>query len=248
MWTVASNYEPSANIKTGATLTAGNSELLTLAILPPKQGASTSSDTETILYKDCVVTAFSWSGDMTDDGGLVKYSATLKTYSPVALEQDGSGYTVAAYSMNTAQTLSMADWAASANRMICGQAHLMLNSFTFNIENDAVFLGRGSSGVCEAVSRGGEFSSTADFNVKYDANSAALLNLFQAATTGASTGITKMSNASTPASGTDWGFLMAGSVFSSIALSEGDIMNVDVSVKLVGAGNGETTTCLTVAD
>ena len=141
-------------------MTAGNSELLTLAILPPKQGASTPSSTEGIIYKDCVVTAFSWSGDMTDDGGLVKYSATLKTYSPVALEQDVDSVTVAAYSMNSAQTLSMGDWAASANRMICGQAHLMLNSFTFNIENDAVFLGRGSSGVCEAVSRGGAVSYT----------------------------------------------------------------------------------------
>ena len=70
VWTVASNYEPSVNIKTGATLTAGDSELLTLAILPPVTGGATPSATEGILYKDCVVTSFTWSGDMNDNSGL----------------------------------------------------------------------------------------------------------------------------------------------------------------------------------
>ena len=247
VWEVASNYEPSTNIKTGASLTAGDSELLTLAILPPKSGATTPTSTDGIVYKDCVVTSFSWSGDMGTNGGLVTYSATLKTYSPVALEQDADSYTIAAYEMTAAQTISMSDWKTPANRIVCGQADLLVNSFTFNIENDAIFLGR-TGDVCEVVARSGEFSSTADFNVKYDDESADLLNMFQSATSGQSTGETKMSNAGTLASGAGWGFQYAGSVFTNVALSEGDIMNIDVSVKMVGAGNGTSTTCLTIAD
>ena len=247
VWEVASNYEPSTNIKTDATLTAGNSELLTLAILPPKSGATTPSDSDGILYKDCVVTSFSWSGDMATNGGLVTYSATLKTYSPVALEQDASGYTIAPYVMNAAQTISMSDWKTPGNRIVCGQADLLVNSFTFNIENDAIFLGR-TGDVCEVVARSGEFSSTADFNVKYDDESADLLNMYQTATTGQSTGVTNMGNTNPPTSGADWGFKYAGSVFTNVALSEGDVMNIDVSVKMVGAGNGTSTTCLTIAD
>ncbi len=248
VWEVASNYEPSTNIKTGATLTAGNSELLTLAILPPKSGAATPSSTDGIVYKDCVVTSFSWSGDMGTNGGLVTYSATLKTYSPVALEQDADSYTIAAYELTAAQTLSMGDWQTPANRVVCGQADLMVNSFTLNLENDAVFLGRGASGVCEVVGRGAEFSATADINVKYDDESADLLNQFQGATSAASAGNTILSNASTPADGASWGFQFPQSVFTSVALSEGDVMNIDVSVKMVGYGNGTSTTCLTIAD
>ena len=248
VWTVASNYEPSVNIKTGATLTAGDSELLTLAILPPKTGAATPSSTEGILYKDCVVTSFSWSGDMSDSSGLVKYSATLKTQSPPALEQDGSGYTIAAYEMTAAQTIQMADWVTSANRTICGIADMLVNTFSMNLENDAIFVGQVASGVCEVVTRGAEFSATADINVKYDDQSNQLLNLFQAATSAASAGNTIMSNASTPATGASWGFQFPQSVFTSVALSEADIMNIDVSVKMVGYGNGTDTVCLTIAD
>tara|TARA_R100000808_G_C2150239_1_gene158915 strand:+ start:467 stop:1510 length:1044 start_codon:yes stop_codon:yes gene_type:complete len=247
-FTVASNYEPSANIKTGATLTAGNSELLTLAVLPPKAGATTPSSTDGIVYKDCVVTAFSWNGDMGTNGGLVTFSATLKTYSPVALEQDADSFTIAAYELSAAQTITMSDWQTPANRVICGQADVMPTSFTMNLENDAVFLGRGASGVCEVIGRGAEFSATADISVKYDDESADLLNLFQSATSAASTGNTIMSNASTPATGASWGFQFPQSVFTSVALSEGDIMGIDVSVKMVGYGNGTSTTCLTIAD
>ena len=248
-YTIASNYNPSVNIKTGASLTAGNSELLTLAILPPdvpNDGAP--SDSDTILYKDCVVTAFSWSGDMTDNGGLVKYSATFKTYSPVGLGVDGSGYTITPYTLVAAQTLSMGDWQTPGNRVIGGQADVMVNSFAMNLENDAVFLGSGASGVPAAIGRGAEFSATADINVKYDDESADMLNDFQTATSGATTGNTILSNASTPATGASWGFQFPQSVFTSVALSEGDIMNIDASVKMVGYGNATTTTCATIAD
>ena len=248
-YTIASNYSPTVNIKTGASLTAGNSELLTLAIMPPDvPNDGSPSDTDVILYKDCVVTAFSWNGDMGTDGGLVKYSATFKTYSPVGLGVDGSGYTLTPYTLVAAQTLTMGDWQTPANRAIGGQADVMVNSFSMNLENDAVFLGRGASGVPEAIGRGAEFSATADINVKYDDESADMLNMFQTATSGATTGNTILSNASTPATGASWGFQFPQSVFTSVALSEGDVMGIDASVKMVGYGVGTTTTCATIAD
>ena len=248
-FTIESSYSPSVAIKTGATLSAVSSELLTLAIMPPdvpNDGAP--SDSDVILYKDCVVTAFSWSGDMGTNGGLVTYSATFKTYSPVGLDVDGSGYTITPYTLVAAQTLSMGDWQTPGNRIIGGQADVMVNSFSMNLENDAVFLGRGASGVPENIGRGAELSATADINVKYDDESANMLNLFQAATSGATTGNTILSNASTPATGASWGFQYPQSVFTSVALSEGDVMGIDASVKMVGYGNGTTTVCATIAD
>ena len=142
----------------------------------------------------------------------------------------------------------MSDWQTPSKRIICGQADVMVNSFSLNLENEAVFLGRGASGVCEVVGRGAEFSATADINVKYDDESADLLNQFQAATTAASAGATQLTNATTPADGASWGFQFPQSVFTSVALSEGDIMAIDASVKMVGYGNGTSTTCLTIAD
>ena len=248
-FTIASSYSPSVAIKTGATLSAVNSELLTLAILPPDiPNDGSPSDTDVILYKDCVVTAFSWNGDMGTNGGLITYSATFKTYSPVGLGVDGSGYTIEAYTLASDQTVTMSAWQTPGNRKICDQADLMVNSFSLNLENDAVFLGRGASGVPEAIGRGAEFSATADINVKYDDESADMLNDFQTATSGATTGETLLSNASAPATGASWGFQFPRSVFTSVALSEGDIMNIDASVKMVGYGNGTTTTCATIAD
>ena len=248
-WEIASNYSPSVNIKTGATLTAGNSELLTLAIMPPDvPNDGSPSDTDCIVYEDCVVTAFSWSGDMGTDGGMVKYSATFKTYSPPAYGVDGSGFTITAYTLVAAQTLTMADWQTAANRVVCAQADLMVNSFSMNLENDAVFLGRTSGGNPEAIGRGGELSATADVNVKYDDESADMFADFHGATAGSSTGKTLFSNASTPATGASWGFLFANSVFTNVALSEGDIMSIDASVKMVGHGTGSTTTAVTIAD
>ena len=194
------------------------------------------------------MTAFNWTGDMGTEGGLVKYSVTLKTKSPVALGVDGSGFTITPYSLVVAQTLTMSDWQTPANRACGGQADLMVNSFSLNLENDAVFLGRGASGVPEAIGRGAELSATADMNVKYDEESADMLNDFQTATSGATTGNTILSNASTPATGASWGFQFPQSVFTSVALSEGDIMNIDASVKMVGYGNGTTTVCATIAD
>jgi hypothetical protein len=195
-----------------------------------------------------VVTAFSWSGDMGTDGGLLKYSATLKTYSPVSLNVDASGYTIAAYELSASQTATMGDWQTPAKRIICGQADVMVNSFSLNLENDAVFLGRGASGVCEVVGRGAEFSVTADINVKYDDESADLLNQFQAADSATSAGATQLTNATNPADGASWGFQIPQSVFTSVALSEGDVMAIDASVKMVGFGNATSTTCLTIAD
>ena len=246
VWTIPSNYEPRTDLIAGVTgLNAGDNALLTVAILPPVVGGATPSATEGILYKDCVVTNVSLSGDMSD-GGVVKYSATFKTYSPVALEVDGSGYTISDYS--TAHYINMNKWQTPARRIIAGVDDLIVNSFAFTIDNDAVFSGHGSSGVTEAISRQGELSVTADFNVKYDAESAQLLNVFQSATTGATTGATLMSNASTPATGANWGFSMPQTVLTNVALSEGDIMGIDASVKMVGYGVGETTTVLTLAD
>ena len=75
-----------------------------------------------------------------------------------------------------------------------------------------------------------------------------MLNDFQTATSGATTGNTILSNASIPATGASWGFQYPQSVFTSVALSEGDVMAIDASVKMVGYGVGTSTVCATIAD
>ena len=135
----------------------------------------------------------------------------------------------------SANNYFMNGWAA-ANRQILDVANVLVNSFSLNVENDMVFAGATSTGY-ELAARVGEISATADFSIKYDANTDQMFKTYEAQTSGISQGVTLMNDASSIAD-TKFGFKFPKSVMTDISFNEGDMMMLDVSVKAVGTGIG----------
>ena len=187
----------------------------------------------TLAFRDCFCTSISLTGDAATEGGRVKFSATFKSGSIPILDDS----TIAADTAISSNNQYMSSWDAD-DRIIAGHSNMLVNSFTFNIENDVTFSGVTSTGF-EQIARAGEISATADFNIKYDDNTDVMFKNFHDQVTGASEGATLMAHQATLVDGA-FGFKLPNSVMTSVGFSEGDIMALDVSVKAVGSGVGDS--------
>ncbi len=219
---------------TTATTNQTDQQIFSIVYRSPSSGNDLS-------FRDCFMTSITLSGDMGTEGGRIKYSATFKTGSIPTDLTDAQTTIDAAI---TANNYYMSSWDAD-DRIVAGVANCLVNSFSLTIENDAVFAGATSTGY-EVVSRVGEISATADFNIKYDANTDILFESFHDQVTGQSEGATLMATDATPSDG-EFEFKFASSVMTNVAFSEGDMMGLDVSVKAVGAGTGSSTVLFEVA-
>ena len=227
-YAVGSNYSPTAYGTATTGLTASHFNLITIVYSSPQ------ADTD-LVFEDCVVSSLSLNGDMGTEGGRVKFSATFKTGSTP------HDLSLTSESVDTAistNDVSMNAWGAAAYRKVCTVADLIVNSFTLNLENDAIFSGIDGNGNFESVSRASEFIATADFNLKYDSKTEAMVSSWQTQT--GSSGITLMNNDASITDGA-FGFEMGLSAYTNAAYSEGDVMNMDVSVKALGSGNTSST-------
>ena len=184
-------------------------------------------------FKDCFCTSLSLTGDAATEGGRIKFSATFKTGSLPTLNQSDIAIDTAISQNN----YFMRDW-VSTQRILAGVTGVLVNNFTLNIENDVTFSGITSTGF-EHMARVSEVVANADFNVKYDDLTDVLVENFHDQVSGASEGATLMGTDSTPSDG-EFEFKFANSIITNAALSEGDVMAVDVSVKAVGAGIGSS--------
>ena len=231
---VQSNYAPTAYGVATTGLTASHFKLLTIVYSSPQ------TDTD-LVFEDCVCTSLSLSGDMGTEAGRVKFSATFKTGTK---PHDLSLTSETVDTAISTGDVSMTTWSDSDYRKICGKNGLIVNSFALNLENDAIFTGIDSNGNFEAVTRASEFVATADFNVKYDSKSESMISAWQTQT--GDSGITIMNDDGGITNET-FGFNMAKSAYTNAAYSEGDIMNMDVSVKALGAGNTSTDALVEIA-
>ena len=184
-------------------------------------------------FKDCFCTALSLTGDAGTEGGRIKFSATFKTGSLPVLNQSDIGIDTAISQNN----YFMSDW-VSSQRVLAGITGVLVNNFTLNIENDVTFSGVTSTGF-EHMARVSEVIANADFNVKYDDLTDVLIENFHDQSSGAAEGALMMGTDGTPSDG-EFEFKFANSIITNAALSEGDVMAVDVSVKAVGAGIGSS--------
>ena len=184
-------------------------------------------------FKDCFCTSLSLTGDAGTEGGRIKFSATFKTGSLPILNQSDIGIDTAINQNN----YFMKD-CVSAQRVLAGITGVLVNNFTLNIENDVIFSGLTTTGF-EHMARVSEVIATADFNVKYDDLTDVLIENFHDQSSGASEGALLMGTDSTPSDG-EFEFKFANSIITNAALSEGDVMALDVSVKAVGAGTGSS--------
>ena len=218
---------------TSATSGQTANQLLSVCYKTPASGHA-------IGLKDVFCTAISFNGDAGTEGGRIKFSATFKTGSAPVLNQ-------ADLTIDTGISASnyyMSSWDAD-DRIVAGHSNCLVNSFTLNIENDVTFTGLTSTGF-ESAARVSEIIATADFNVKYDDNTDVLFQNFDEQTTGTAEGATLMATDATPSDG-EFEFKFENSVITNVAFAEGDTMNLDVSVKAVGAGVGSSTNLFEIA-
>jgi len=233
-YAVGSNYSPTDFGVGTSGLTAAHFQLMTIVYSSPESNSD-------LVFEDCVCTSLTLNGDMGTEAGRIKFSATFKTGTKP------HDLSLASEAVDTAigtGDVTMASWGDGSYRKICGIADLIVNSFSLNLENDAYFVGCDTNGNFEAIGRATEFSATADFNIKYDDKSEPMLNTFQTQT--GDSGITLMNDDSGLTDGT-FGFAFNKTAYTNVAWSEGDTMNLDVSLKAIGSGNTSSAALVEIA-
>jgi len=216
---IPSGYSPDA-IKYGDTKTAGDFDTFTLCLKAPSQTSG-----KNIELAGCVVTSFSWAADMNTDGGKYTWSATIQTGTVCDFaDQTNSGGTAYLNTdlFNLSNTSVTEVWNIAA----------ILNSFSFTIDNPVVFVGTNPSKAgYEVLNRASECSVTLDCSIKYDDLTDELINDFDTQTaTFTTTYPFLLTNTN------KGGVQIHNAVLTNVALSEGDVMMLDVSMKSVDDG------------
>ena len=184
------------------------------------------TDGYNIVLTGCMVTNFVLSADMGTDGGLYKWSATISTGVQPAFQntevEDGTVYGTELISLANIGTPS-----------IYSVTDAVLSSFSLSIDAPAVYAGIGSTGYA-AFARGQEISLEGSAQVKYDAATRDLVEDFGL------TGAVDVAGAfdipqSTAAK---CSISMSSGVLTNVALSEGDIMMMDITIKGLSNGSG----------
>ena len=214
---VASGFAAASQVYGAAVTNAASS--LTLVMQP-----SDISNQQGMEFFGCVVTSFAISAEAGTDGGQYKWSATLMTGKKPDLASTAEP-TITAYANTTIPKLS----SSSAHEVF--DKSVVMSSFTTAIESPAVFTGVTSTGY-QVVSRGAEIAVTADVQVKYDENTKGFISSFdtQSAHRAGDMFVILNNNA--------FGVAMENGVFTDVALSEGDLMMLDCSIKAVDIGSG----------
>ena len=218
--TVASGYSPTA-IAYGGSITATDFKTFTLAVIAPNH-----SNAQHMIFPGCVVTNFSLSADATSDGGMYKWSATIQTGKVPDLDYTTGTPNPTDYSNATIKKLSNATATKVAN------VDVAMQSFSVTIDNPAVFTGVSNTGY-QVVNRGAECAVTVDTQIKYDEDTKTFINLFDAQGTTPTILSADAFNIAYAGGGVD----IDDAVWTNVALSEGDIMMLDCSLKAVDDGS-----------
>ena len=193
----------------------------TLVLAPPD-----TTDGYNIVLVGCLCTNLSISADSTSDGGVYKWSATISTgCKPITNNTATEAGTVYSSSPISISTLTGATTINSITSTI-------LSSFSVTVDSPAVYTGVAATGFA-AFARGAELAVTCSAQVKYDAATRPLLNNFNTQSAHDAADFFVM----TQASATDCSIAIGSGVLTNVALSEGDIMMLDVEGKAVNVGN-----------
>ena len=194
----------------------------TLVLAPP----DTTDGYNTVLT-GCLCTSFSINADMTADGGLYEFEATISTgQNPITNNSDAEAGTVFGSDLITLMT------STSASNYVGGIGAPVISSFGVTIESPAVYTGFSSSGY-QSFARGAEFTVSANATVKYDSVTRPLYHNFNNQTSAINANFfsiiqpdvssNKMASITIPE-----GFL------TDVTFNEGDAMMLDVAMQGVG--------------
>ena len=219
---VAADYSPTGLVRAVTSVTATQFKSFTLAFIKPSSGYvdGGSGDTaKNMIFGGCQVSSFTLSADSGSEGGMYKWAATIQSGQVPELDStDDLRAVVTAYASNTTQVMSSLT-ASQLNNVDVG-----LSSFSLNIDNPVVFGGTSTTGY-KYINRGAECSVTCDMQVKYDDNTDEFINLYDAGTL--LTDDSPLISQDATALDID----ITNSIFTNVALSEGDIMMLDCSIK-----------------
>ena len=218
---VSSNFTAASQNMAGATAVTNSASSLTFVFQP-----SDVTNQQGMEFFGCVVTNFTISADMATEGGRYKWSATLQTGKKPDLASTAEP-TITAYANTDMPKLS------SASDIQVMDIEVVLNSFTCTIDHPAVFAGQSTTGYA-IVGRGAEIAVTGDAQVKYDGNTKTMINAFDT-----QTAVNSSTSAFQITNDNSFGILTKKAVYTNVALSEGDMMMLDVSVKAVDNGSNE---------
>ena len=194
----------------------------TLVLAPPD-----TTDGYNIVMPGCLCTNFNITADTGTDGGLYKWSATISSgQNPVT----NNTATEAGTAYVGTNTVSIATLTAATT--INSIASTILNSFSVTVDSPAVYTGFSATGYA-AYARGAELSVACAAQVKYDSATRPLLNNFNTQTAHDAADFFTM----TQATATHCSVAIGAGVLTNVALSEGDIMMLDVEGKAVNVGN-----------
>ena len=216
------------NIPTAATTVSGkygeteNDKTFTLVLAPPD-----TTDGYNIVLVGCLCTNFTISADTGTDGGLYKWSATISSgQKPITNNTATEAGTV--YGASTVTSINTLTGATTVNSI----ASTVLNSFSVAIDSPAVYTGFSAAGY-DTFARASELAVTAEVQVKYDSATRDILNNFNTQSTHDAAGMLVL----TQATATDCSIAIGAGVLTGAALSEGDIMMMDVSIKALNLGS-----------
>ena len=219
----AAGHQP-ASLGNGVSISAGtmaSHHLFTIAIAAPE-----TTSAKHMLFHNCVCTNFQISADTGTDGGRYKYSATFSTGGNY---QSLASTTSVAPSASYLNTTNVTMGGITASTLKVADINVTLNSFTVSVDFPAVWTGAGSLGF-ETVNRVQECSITFDAQVKYDSLTDELINTFDAqaaAVDGVGLNIVNSAN---------FDIAINDYILTNVAMSEGDIMMLDISGKSVDDG------------
>jgi hypothetical protein len=201
----------------GANVT-NNCSSLTLVMQP-----SDVTNQRALEFFGCVVTSFAISADASTEGGRYKFSATLQTGKKPDLASTATP-TITPYLNTDMPTLSNGSGIKVMNKEV------VLSTFTTTIEHPAVFSGLTTTGY-EVVGRGAEIAVTTEAQIKYDAETKTMINDYDTQTAANTTNSFVITNNNA------FGVMIHNAVYTNVALSEGDMMMLDVALKAVDDGS-----------
>lgn len=207
--------------KYGDTGSDGDDKTFSLVLASPD-----TADGYNIIMKGCLCTSFSINADMTADGGLYKFEATISSgQNPETnntATEDGSTFGTDLITLTTLD---------SANAKLAGVSAPVISSFGITIESPAVYTGFSSTGY-HSYARGNEFTVTANSTVKYDSVTRDLYHNLNTQTSEIGSNLFVMPQGTA----TNCSITLPIGFLTDVAFNEGDAMMLDVSVQ--GATDG----------
>ena len=219
----AAGHQPQS-LGNGVSISAGtmaSHHLFTIALAAPE-----TTNAKHMLFHNCVCTNFQISADICTDGGRYKYSATFSTGGNYqALANQTSIAPSASYLNTTNVTMG----GINSSTLKVADINATLNSFSVAVDFPAVWTGAGSLGY-EVCNRAQECSITFDAQVKYDDLTDELINTFDAQSAAVDgVGLNIVNSANFDIAINDY-------ILTNVALSEGDLMMLDISGKALDDG------------